>query len=167
MRIVSLFLAFLIAGLGSCKYGNEYHPVITANFSISVPDWLKKQDNLKPGAEFQYANRFRNFYAIGETLGADQSKDSLQAIMQQNLAILRKSMKGAVVTDSVNTSVNGLDGARVEIYGKMNDENIYFSELLITGKKHLYHLSIWTRAEERKLRFNKDIDAIFASFKEN
>jgi hypothetical protein len=167
MRIFFRFSFLVFIGfLSACKYGSQNQTINTGNFSILIPDWLKAQDNLKPGAEFQYANRFRNFYAIGETLNKTQLSDSLQTIMNANLQILKKAMKKPVVTDSTGISINGLDGLRVEIYGQMNDENIYFSEVLLRGKNHIYHLSIWTRGAERKLRFNKDIDSIFNSFHE-
>ena len=168
MRIVYWLNAFLlVCSFSACKYSNDYHAVNAGNkFSLAIPEWLKEDKNLKPGADFQYANRFRNFYAIGETLGKTQLSDNLQPVMHANLDILRKAMKNPVVTDSFQVSTNGLQGVHAEIYGKMNDENIYFSEVLLRGKNGVYHLSIWTRGEERKLKFNKEIEKILNSFQE-
>ncbi len=149
----------------SCHYTNEYH-LVDANgrFTMEVPEWMKKDNKLKPTADFQYANRFRNFYAIGETEGSPA--DNADSLMRFNLDVLRKSLVKPIVSDSVADTINGLAGMRVEMFGKMNNENIYFSEVLLAGKSHLYHLSIWTRGEDRKLKYKADIDKILNSFKE-
>ncbi len=157
----------LLSILSSCKYKNEYQAINTNNkFIISIPSWMKEEKGLKEGAPFQYANRFRNFYAIAETLPKADSANSVSSIMNFNLNVIRKAMSNSVVTDSV--LVNGVDikGTRAEIYGKMNNENIYFSEVLYEGKSNIYHLSIWTRSEDRKLHFKEDINKIIESFKE-
>ncbi|MBS1612863.1 MAG: hypothetical protein JST49_08590, partial [Bacteroidetes bacterium] len=70
-----------------------------------------------------------------------------------------------VVTDSTSITTGGLTGSRVEVYGKMNDEAIYFTEVLLEGKGKLYHYSIWTRNEKRKLDYKNDINKIVTSFK--
>jgi hypothetical protein len=127
---------------------------------------MKEDKSLKEGAPFQYANHFRNMYAIGEATPKGDLKRTTNEIMSDNLSVLKKSLGQPVVTDSVDINNNGTKGVRVEIYGKMNGENIYFSEVLYEGKSSIYHLSIWTRSETRKLRFKEDITKIIASFKE-
>jgi len=171
MKKNSVFLLsivyFLLTTTSSCKYSNEYQTVNANNkFSISVPSWMKEDKALKEGADFQYANHFRNMYAIGETINKTDLKQSNAEIINGNLSRLRKSMTNAVVSDSVDVTVGSLKGTRVETYGKMSNENIYFSEVLFEGQKNIYHLSIWTRGENRKLHFKEDINKIIASFKE-
>jgi hypothetical protein len=158
-------LVVLLISFASCHYSNQYHLVDTNNkFTIEVPEWMKRDADLKPGADFQYANRFRNFYAIGETQG--NAGNDLDSLMKFNLNVLRKSLVKPIVSDSTSDTINGLIGVRVEIFGKMSNENIYFSEVLLAGKKHVYHLSVWTRGEDRKLKYKTDIDKILSSFKE-
>lgn len=127
-----------------------------------MPAWMSEAKGLKDGADLQYANRFRNMYVIGETIGNGDLKQQ----MQNNITILRKSMPDARVSDSLNVTAGNLNGIRAEVFGKMSGENIYFSEVLFTGAKNTYHLSIWTRSESRKLHFKEDINKIIASFKE-
>ncbi len=127
---------------------------------------MKEEKTLKEGADFQYANHFRNMYAIGETINKTDLKRTNAEMMNDNLNILRKSMTNAVVSDSVEVIAGSLKGTRVEMYGKMSNENIYFSEIIFEGQKSIYHLSIWTRGENRKLHFKEDINKIIASFKE-
>ena len=160
-------LVFLIANLSSCKYSNEYQTINANNkFTISIPPWMKEDKNLKEGADFQYANHFRNVYAIAEAISKTDLKRTKSEIINKNLSVLRKSMTNAVISDSVDITTEIMKGTRVEIYGKMNGENIYFSEVLFEGNNNIYHLSIWTRSETRKLRFKEDINKIIASFRE-
>ncbi len=169
MKISNLFLLSLVSCLLSfstgCRYSKEYQTIDAGNkFTIAVPSWLKKDEKLKPGADFQYANHYRNIYAIAET--ADKSKADFATTMNGNLNNLRKAMSNATVSDSVEVTVGGLKGERVEIFGKMNGENIYFSEVLLNGQNNFYHISIWIRSEDRKLKYKEDIDHIINSFKE-
>jgi len=162
----ALLLALLCCGIFSCHYSNEYQTVNADNkFTISVPGWMKKTDDLKPGAPFQYSNRFRNFYAIGTADDKVKFNKPTAAVINENLDILRKAMANPVLTDSTGVEIGGLKGIRAEIYGKMNGENIYFSEVVLEGSTQIYHLSIWTRSEDRKLRFKEDINRILSSFK--
>lgn len=158
-------LCLLMFAVPSCKYPTEYQLVNAGNqFTLAVPPWMKEDNSLKQGAVFQYANHFRNFYAIGETLSTGDKTH--EQIVQENLAVLRKSMPNAVVSDSTDITAGTVKGTRVEIFGKMTGENIYFSEILYYGNKNIYHISIWTRGENRKLHFKEDIDKIVASFRE-
>lgn len=160
LTLVALFSALLIQ---SCKYSTEWQTAKAGNdFTLSLPSWLESVDNLKPDAQLQYSSQYRNFYVIGETL---PSTKPAATVVSENLDRLKKSMVKPVVTDSVSVTVAGLTGSRVEVYGKMTDEAIYFTEVLLEGKGKLYHYSIWTRSEKRKLDYKSDINKIVTSFK--
>jgi len=160
------FACLLLLVISACKYSKEYKLVKAGDkFTLMAPPWVKEDQTLKPGAEFQYANRFRNFYAIGAAEGKDSAK-SVSSIMTANLLVLSKAMTKPVVSDSLDVTIGGLKGIRVEIFGKMSDEPIYFSEVVLEGKSRFYHLSVWTRTADRKLKFKDDIDHILNSFKE-
>lgn len=160
------FLIVIILSLfSSCKYSEEYQAVNANNeFSITLPSWLKKEEGLKPGAALQYANRYRNFYVIGET--EPDTGNDISLLTTSYLNVLRNSMKDAVMTDSTAFNLREQKAIRVEIYGKMNGENIYFSEMVVKGKGRFYHLSIWTRGEDRKLKYKEEINNMLLSFRE-
>ena len=156
----------MVLALAGCKYSKEYKLAKGGDkFTMMVPSWVKEDKTLKPGAEFQYDNRFRNFYAIGE-VSAKDSLSSASSVMSANLNLWRKAMAKPVVDDSTSVTIGGLDGARVEISGQITGETIYVSEVVLAGKNGFYHLSVWTRTADRKLKFKEDIDKILASFKE-
>lgn len=162
------FLSFLCFGvvLNSCKYSNEYETVNAGNqFSVEVPSWMK-QEELAPGAVFEYANRYRNLYAVGFSINKDTMKTTSETYWNNTLASLKSTLTQPVVTDSLAIEVNGMKGVRAEIMGFMDEEKIHFSEVLLEGKTKLYHISVWVRNDERKLRFKEDINRIIASIKE-
>ncbi len=157
----------LLSIVSSCKYNNEYQTVNANNeFIISVPSWMKAEETLAPGAPFQYANRFRNFYTVGFVSKKDTSKVPFDMYWNNSLLALKKSLTKPLVTDSLSITVNGIAGVRAEVLGKMDGENIYFSEVMLDSKTKVYHLSVWVRGEERKLHFKEDINKIISSFKE-
>jgi hypothetical protein len=47
----------------------------------------------------------------------------------------------------------------------MNGEMIYYSILTLETKDKFYQECIWTRGEDRKLKYGKDIERILLSFK--
>jgi hypothetical protein len=168
MRALWISVIFISAVIVSgCKYSDKYETVeVNKEFSLAIPSWLKKEDNLKPGAPFQYANRFRNFYAIAEPVAKGTDSAAFITALNANLTLVKKAMNKPMVTDSVAVDYSGTKGIRVEVMGEMSGEKIYFSEVMLDGKKSFYHLSIWTRSEERKLKFKEDIGQILTSFKE-
>lgn len=158
-----LFLMFLLSIIG-CKYSTEYTTVNANNlFSVTIPPWMKADDKLKEGAPFQYNNRFRNIYAIGETVSSAKNFSDLNTEIIQPTV---NALTNPVISDSVAVEINGMKGVRTEIYGKMVGENIYYSHLLLQGKNNIIHFCLWTRTEERKLKYKDDIERILASVKE-
>lgn len=160
LYLLALCCMFILAG---CKYNSEWQTVKAGNdFTLSLPPWIDETEELKEGASLQYSSRYRNFYVIAETLS--NTKPAAAAV-SENVNRLKKSMTNPLVSDSVSVAIGGLNGSRVEIFGKMSGENIYFTEVLMEGKGKYYHLSLWTRGEERKLRYKEDINRIVESFK--
>ncbi|MDB5282033.1 MAG: hypothetical protein JWO06_1108 [Bacteroidota bacterium] len=166
LSVLSCFL-ILAFSFSSCKYPTQYRVINAGNrFSLSVPSWLKEEPGLKPGADFQYANRYRNFYAIANADKKDSVKAGLGDVMTGNIKVLRQAMINPIVSDSTDVEIGGIKGARAEVFGKMGTEDIYFSEVVLEGKNNYYHLSVWTRGADRKLKFKEDINRILNSFKE-
>lgn len=167
MKVLQAAILLSLLITAGCKYSNKYETVeVNKQFTLSIPDWLKEEEGLKPGAAFQYANRFRNFYAIAELQPATQTDSQLVAVISKQVVVVKKALGKPQVTDSLAVEYGGVKGVRMEIMGTMSGENIFFTEVFLVGKKRNYHISIWTRNEERKLRFKEDIQKILISFKE-
>lgn len=163
LAMMSIIIALL---LSACTY-NEKPEIITVNndFTMTIPAFMKEDKEVKPGAPFQYANRFRNIYA---TVFYEEKKEvnkSLTEYYTEQTQIIKNVLLNPAVTDSSTVTVSGATGIRTEIFGKMQGENIYYSHLLLETKTRYYQVCVWTRSEERKLKYDKDIQALLFSFK--
>jgi hypothetical protein len=149
--------------LFSCKYSYKDQSVNVKNeFTMTVPDYLSPAENLKPGADFQYANRFRNTYAV--VFSAPKDKD-FKAFYDEQIGIIKKSLDKPSINDSLPVEIPGAKGIHTEIAGRMQGEMIYYSALTLEAKEKYYQVCIWTRGEDRKLKYGKDIQRILLSFK--
>lgn len=161
--IVLSLIALSSLILPSCKYSYKDELINVNNaFTVSVPDYLSKCDDLKPGAEFQYCNRFRNTYAVAFSGPKDKA---FPAFYEEQIGILKKVLDKPMVNDSTAIELPGAKGVHTELAGKMQGEMIYYSVLTLEAKDKFYQFCIWTRGEDRKLRYGKDIDKMLMSFK--
>ncbi|MCS6819287.1 MAG: hypothetical protein NZ522_04995, partial [Chitinophagales bacterium] len=86
--------------------------------------------------------------------------------VSRNIQILRNVLTNPIVTDSVSTELGGLPGVRTEIFGNMGEEKIYYTHYSLQGKNGFcYQVCVWTRGEERKLRYRQDMERMLASFR--
>ena len=164
MKYLSLCLTALLGlVLFSCKYAYK-DELITVNneFTMTVPDYLSKCDAVKEGATFQYCNHFRNTYVV---VFSDKKDKDFQTYYNEQTAIIKKALYKPMVNDSEAVTISGAKAIHTEIAGKMNDELIYYSLLTIETPTKYYMDCVWTRGEERKLKYGKDIERILYSFK--
>jgi len=158
-----ILLALLGFYLPACKYSNKVETVNVKNeFTMSVPDYLSVADNLKEGADFQYSNRYRNMYAV---VFSDKKDKDYQTFYHEQIGGLKKALDKPMVNDSVSISIPGAKGVHTEIAGKMGDEMVYYSVITWETKDKYYQECVWTRGEDRKLKYGKDIEKILLSFK--
>jgi hypothetical protein len=149
--------------LFSCKYSYKDETINVKNeFTMSVPDYLSPAENLKPGADFQYSNRFRNMYVV---VFSDKKDKDFQAYYREQIGIIERALVKPMVNDSIPVEIAGAKGIHTEISGRMQGDMIYYSVLTLETRDKFYQDCIWTRDEDRKLKYNKDIQRILLSFK--
>ena len=129
---------------------------------MTVPDYLSKAENLKPGADFQYSNRYRNMYVV---VFSDKKDKDFQTYYAEQINVIKKVLDKPMVNDSLPVEIAGAKGIHTEIAGKMQGEMVYYSVLTLETKDKFYQDCIWTRGEDRKLKYGKDIERILLSFK--
>ena len=128
---------------------------------MTLPDYLSKCDDLRPGAEFQYCNRYRNTYVI---VFSDKKDKDFQTYYNEQLNVIKKVLDKPMVNDSLAITLPGAKGIHTELAGKMQGEMIYYSILTLETKDKYYQDCIWTRGEDRKLKYGKDLEKILLSF---
>lgn len=162
---VGILAAFLFAMLQSCSYKEEIKVQnINNEFTMAVPSYLKEDKTLKPGAPFQYCNRFRNIYAVVFSEDKSTVKQDFQTYYNTQVKIIKAVLKNPGVSDSTAIEIGGAKGVKTEIFGNMQDENIYYSHMLLETEEKYYQVCVWTRGEERKLKYGPAIEALLYSF---
>lgn len=167
MKIYLLYsVCFFAALISACRYSDTWETKNFNNeFTAEIPSWMEKTDELKEGAPLQYRNRFRNVYFIV----IKDKQDTLPPFptyVANNIAVLKRALTQPLVTDSANAELGGLEGVRSEVMGNMGDEKIFYTHYSLQGKKGFnYQVCIWTRGEERKLRYSAEMNRIIQSFK--
>jgi hypothetical protein len=166
MKTLAPFLLFFIL-LQSCSYKDTISTVSVDNdFSMEVPSYLKVDDEVKPGAPFGYTNRFRNIYSTVFFEEKGKVADtSFQQYYNRQIKVLKSALIKPGVSDSTFVNVGGASGIHTELSGVMQTENIYYSHLLLETPNRYYQVCVWTRGEDRKLKYGKDIENILFSFK--
>ena len=161
LYLVLIALSALI--LNSCKYSYKEEVINVNNqFTMTVPDYLSKCDDLRPGSEFQYCNRYRNTYVV---VFSDKKDKDFQKFYSDQINIIKKVLDKPMVNDSMAITIPGAKGIHTELAGKMQGEMIYYSVLTLETKDKYYQDCIWTRGEDRKLKYGKDLEKILMSFK--
>ena len=160
-----IFGIILIELMQSCSYKEEMKVLNVNNeFTMAVPSYLKEDKTLKPGAPFQYCNRFRNIYAVVFSDNKDTINQDFQTYYNSQIKIIKAVLKRPGVSDSTAIEVGGAKGVKTEIFGNMQNENIYYSHMLLETDKKYYQVCVWTRGEERKLKYGPAIEALLYSF---
>ena len=161
--VALVLIALSCLALFSCKYSYKDEIINVNNqFTMTVPDYLSKADNLKPGADFQYSNRFRNMYVV---VFSDKKDKDFQTYYNEQINVIKKVLDKPMINDSLPVEIAGAKGIHTEIAGKMQGEMVYYSVLTLETKDKFYQDCIWTRGEDRKLKYGKDIERILMSFK--
>ncbi|MFN8277684.1 MAG: hypothetical protein U0T84_09380 [Chitinophagales bacterium] len=161
LRILA-FTAILLS-LSGCKYSNSWETVNGENlYTMELPSWLDKQDNLKPGASLQYANRFRNIYVVGFS---EDKQGTLSDFYKKQTDIIKKSLTDYSTDDSSSVAITGHQAIKAEISGLMQGERIFYSLIFTENGNKYIEACVWTRNEERKLKYHADLERITGSFK--
>ncbi len=163
MKIVYFIL--LIFFFQACSYNNKFKKYnISNHFTISIPDYMKPCKDISNNAAVQYKNAYRNTYCIV----LQDSKDlPFIKYQQKSLSILKnyQELKKPIVTDSTYIYNDTNKYIAIQLYGIMNDENIYYWHNTYEGKKYFYQVVCWTRSMDRKQRYGEDLEHILKSFK--
>lgn len=166
MRYLSVALLSVLLFAQGCSYNQQPKTIVVDNqFSMVVPSFMKEDKEVRPGSPFQYANRYRNLYS---TVFFDKKEAVGQTIEQfypSQIQIIKNVLDKPLVTDSVGVTIDGQHAIQTEVFGKMQGEYIYYSHLLIETPDKYYQVCVWTRGEDRKLKYAKDIEALLYSFK--
>lgn len=161
-------LVALLALLSSCKYKDTWETkTFNKEFSMEVPSFMK-EEQLKEGAPFQYANRFRNLYVVVFSEKKDSVAGDFAQYCGANALRLKKALGNPLTSDSSDVTIGGYKGVKQEIFGIMGGEvkeKIFYTHITLDAPNgRYYQICSWTRGEDRKLKYKDVLDRITYSF---
>jgi hypothetical protein len=187
LLLLCLFGAFLFVSCGNLLKKEEkldeaelVSVKINDEYSVKIPDYMKKAESLNDEASLQYQNVFKETYVIVidepkqefvdtfEQLGEyDSTKSPIENYQIVQMKNLVEGIDISKQTDPKNFKIHGLNAIHIQIDGSVedvNDEIAYFLTF-IEGKEKCYMMMAWT-LKSRKEKYSNTFDTIAKSFRQ-
>lgn len=178
MRKINLFFISIILFVSCQPTETEQTITIESKYSLTIPSFLTKVNNLNEDASLQYQHAWKEFYVIT----IDESKEELNKALKENnltevysndikgysnllLDVFSESMTISSKSEIKDTLINGLSARTVQIAGRTEGINAYFSLGFIEGENNYYQIMAWTLADT-KYQYDSEITKLIYSFKE-
>ncbi len=179
MKKINILL-FIILALTGCQSGETEQLVSIENkYSVSLPSFLKKAEtDLNEDASLQYLNMWKEFYII--VIDENQSElrkalidnnlsneysDDINGYANLNLDGIESEVLINQKSELVKTEINEMPAILIDLNGKVNGIDVYYSLAFIEGKTRYYQIMLWTLSE-RETKYKKQMKKIIHSFKE-
>lgn len=180
MRFILPILIACTLFLG-CQFEKDFETktVSASRFSLEIPVFLKKSDNLHNEAALQYQNQIREYYTIviEEPIEDFQAIIDIEDFYKENFTpdldgytkLVRENMLDVVeVKEESKVSemqINGMPSRTFDISGKIDGMDIYYAIAYIQGKKNFYQVVSWTLLSNKK-KYAPTMEKSILSFKE-
>ncbi len=178
MRKTKLILISFILWVSCQPEETERTVTIKNKYSLTIPSFLTKVNNLNEDASLQYQHAWKEFYVI--TID-DSKEEFIKVLIDNNLTeIYSSDIKGysdllldafseSMIINSKSeikdTLINGLPAQTVQITGCKEGINAYFSLGFLEGKDNYYYIMVWTLAD-KKYKYDSKMTKLIYSFKE-
>ena len=183
---LTICAAILLLAISACNVNNEpenlspsdYTPVkISSQYQVSLPNYLKKTDDLNDDASLQYMNGLRETYAIvidevkdGFALNVEfyEGYDSTRTVLESYTKIQMESFESIMAPDpeivSKTTKINGVNAELVQFTGELEGIKIRYHIGFFESDDHLYVMMLWT-LDDRNIRYGETFQTVLKSFK--
>ncbi len=178
----SIFLLLVTAVIvQSCNIETTYETVNVKNrFSVVLPSFLTKTNDLNDDASLQYQNERREFYiaVIEESFEEVDTaieyyekeenigyKNTLEDYKKMTLDDYKTQLTNAEMFNTKDTVVNNMQAITTHLRGTINGVDIFYSIGIFKGKTRYYQANSWTLASNENL-YKDDLDKIIYSIKE-
>jgi hypothetical protein len=162
MKILfSLIISILF--ITSCKDYKTPKFIEKEGLSITLPGFVEEEELAADGF-MEFANRYRNFYLVILKHKKTNNINQIDSIGTQRILAQLDSVK----VDSISWFSNLKVNRSKEIQGNYPKEKepIYFYHHTLFGKNAIYEVTMWTRGENRKLKYQTEFEKIFNSLNE-
>ena len=175
MKLKFIAAALTLFILSSCNDTVETVKV-DGKYTIDLPSYLNKADDLNKAASLQYKNEMREFYVLvfdepredfhkAVTAGGLDYGPNLDGYSGLLADDITKASGLEVHPELKKKTINGLNARILEIEGKVKDLDIYWKIAYLEGKNRYYQILTWT-TPSKKADNEEAMDAVIISFKE-
>ncbi len=187
LLILCLIGTFLFASCGNFTKKEEklddtdFIAVTVSNeYTVKMPDYMKKAESLNDEASLQYQNVFKETYVIVidepkqefiDTFVELAEYDSTKSPVENYQIVQMKNLQEGIdisQQDGPKTlKIHGLDAIQLQLDGKIEDvdEEIAYFLTFVEGKEKLYMMMAWT-LKTRKEKYSKTFETIAKSFRQ-
>jgi len=170
---------FLISFLISCKTSdNTKTVVIEDRYSLTIPSFLTKVNNLNEDASLQYQHAWKEFYVIV----IDELKTDFQVALDQNNLtethsndinsysnLLLDNFEQVISVSNkstiVDTTINNFPAKLLTINGRVEGIDAFYSLAFIESKKRYYQIMAWTLSS-KKYEYDEKMRELIYTFRE-
>jgi len=171
MRRTFIFILTIFL-LQSCGSGDEEQFIIVGNkYSLSIPSFLTKVNNLNDDASLQYQHAWKEFYVIV----IDESKEEMQDALIENditdlyeiniegysrliLEGFKESLSNPYQSEIIDTTINKMPAKLTTLSGTVEGIDAFYSFGIYEGKDSYYQVLVWTlksKKDNYKIKMNK------------
>lgn len=169
-------LAFcLLSILLSCESKEVETITIKNKYSIELPEFLSKAQDLHNDASLQYQNVFKELYVVvidepkQEFAEIASTTEDFSPDLNGYHQILKSSFEEGVhnidITPTKDIQINGLKAKTFSLTGELTEIPIYYNVAYIEGKDTFYQIITWT-LKSSKQKYQEPMEKIIYSFKE-
>jgi hypothetical protein len=178
MRRTFIFIMTIIL-LQSCGSGDEEQIITVGNkYSLSIPSFLTKVNNLNDDASLQYQHAWKEFYVIT----IDESKEEMQnALIEYDLTDLyenniegysklilddfKESLSNLYQFEIIDTTINKMPAKLTTLTGTVEGFEVFYSIGIYEGKDSYYQVLAWT-LKSKQYSYNTKMKKIIYSLAE-
>lgn len=176
-KITNLILISLL--FISCQpEGKQQNIIVDNKYSISIPAFLKKVNNLNKKASLQYQHVAKEFYIISldepktkfynaidnHNMNDLFSKD-LEGYMHLVCLSIKQNSSNYSDSEVLDTLINGLPAKLLTISAHIEGSDLFYSLAFIEGKSRYYQIVAWTLLSKEN-QYKDKMSQIMYSFKE-
>ncbi len=173
---IFILAAFL---LQSCGLHNEEQLItIEPHYSLSIPSFLTKADNLNDDASLQYQHSWREFYvividepksdmhkALKENLLTDVYASSIDGYSQLILDGIKDGLTDPTQSELIKTNINSMPARITTVNGSIDEFSVFYSIGFYEGRGRYYQVITWTLSDKED-DYKDQMEKIIFSLKE-
>ncbi|MBI3501498.1 MAG: hypothetical protein HY063_06870 [Bacteroidetes bacterium] len=160
--LIFIFISVLLLVFFSQSEPQKFTTTIVPDkFSISIPDYLSKTDNIDSSALLQYKNEKEQLFLL---VYEKHDSSSLENFFKKFSEGFASKLEHGVLINYYPEKINGADALLGNIRGSVGETGVFYKVAAIRAKNSFYKIIIGV-SENMKSTYEEDMDEIIRGFK--